>query len=421
MITIRFNGRLLLGFATLVALFCLGFIIYKSIDLSETSTNFQKKTLTDKDQDLNNADFAIQSSFEQAIHINFVQEFFNLDLFGAHSDDAVIIVVQLHDNAKHFKEFLKSLKEVKNIEKATFVLSIGYLSEELKEIISEIDFCRYMKIVFPFSKQNFPTSFPGEDPNDCPRDLPKNQAIINKCNNAECPDMYGHYREVKFVQMKHHWLWQFYTIFGGIRMFLTHKGPVVMLEENHYVLPDLLHCAEKAVKMRNDECPTCSFINLGNFEVAQNYASDGKMHVTGWTSKSCNMGLVLTRAMYEDLSSIWNRFCEFDDYNWAWSLQFALLDQLPQKAYSFQFKTTRVYRLGSCIGLKPNCALEEELRYIKSRLKDHPLFPELESVSREHAAPPSSPRANGGWGDIRDHALCKQYKEIVKSAAMLTS
>ena len=28
------------------------------------------------------------------------------------------------------------------------------------------------------------------------------------CNNAETPDMFGHYREAKFTMTKHHWWWK---------------------------------------------------------------------------------------------------------------------------------------------------------------------------------------------------------------------
>jgi len=29
-----------------------------------------------------------------------------------------------------------------------------------------------------------------------------------KCQNAETPDKYGHYREARFSQIKHHWFWK---------------------------------------------------------------------------------------------------------------------------------------------------------------------------------------------------------------------
>ena len=28
------------------------------------------------------------------------------------------------------------------------------------------------------------------------------------CNNAETPDMFGHYRQAKFTMIKHHWWWK---------------------------------------------------------------------------------------------------------------------------------------------------------------------------------------------------------------------
>ena len=33
-------------------------------------------------------------------------------------------------------------------------------------------------------------------------------ALKSKCNNAEHPDKYGHYREATFCQTKHHWFWK---------------------------------------------------------------------------------------------------------------------------------------------------------------------------------------------------------------------
>lgn len=34
------------------------------------------------------------------------------------------------------------------------------------------------------------------------------RAVKKACNNAKHPDLYGHYREAKFTQTKHHWWWK---------------------------------------------------------------------------------------------------------------------------------------------------------------------------------------------------------------------
>lgn len=35
--------------------------------------------------------------------------------------------------------------------------------------------------------------------------MKREQAAIVQCQNAKHPDLYGHYREAKFTQTKHHW------------------------------------------------------------------------------------------------------------------------------------------------------------------------------------------------------------------------
>lgn len=68
-----------------------------------------------------------------------------------------------------------------------------------------IYFKKFAQIYFPYSMQIYPDEFPGTDLNDCPRDLI--DTAIN-CSNKAYPDIYKHYREAKFVQIKHHWMWK---------------------------------------------------------------------------------------------------------------------------------------------------------------------------------------------------------------------
>ena len=32
--------------------------------------------------------------------------------------------------------------------------------------------------------------------------------MVKNCLNAKYPDKYGHYREAKYSQTKHHWFWK---------------------------------------------------------------------------------------------------------------------------------------------------------------------------------------------------------------------
>ena len=59
--------------------------------------------------------------------------------------------------------------------------------------------------------------FPGQDPNDCPRDF---EDIRKDCNNIKFKDTFGHYRESRFVQVKHHWFWKVKREFHFIKKII---------------------------------------------------------------------------------------------------------------------------------------------------------------------------------------------------------
>jgi len=361
----------------------------------------------------------VEDMRQNALTMNFAQTITNLDQFGEHSDGAPILVVQVHDRATFFAQLVNSLKNVKGIEQATLVISMDQFSKEVDEVISSIDFCRYLKIFFPFSKQLYPNSFPGEDPNDCPRDLSKHDAIQRRCNNAEYPDMYGHYREVKFVQIKHHWLWKLHMLFSGIRAF---KGStsVLLLEEDYYVAPDLLHCLAKAVELKDVKCSRCQTISLGNYKEHQDYSLQGNhVEIKAWTSSAHNIGMVVTRGFYNQIVDCTDKICEYDDYNWDWSLQ-AAASCIPGSLFTIAFNAARVFHIGTCgIHNHEDCHAAEAVKGVTAQLQNAQLFPETLHVALDSAAVAPQPRPNGGWGDARDHLLCKKYKTLCEKSAGL--
>lgn len=38
------------------------------------------------------------------------------------------------------------------------------------------------------------------------------------------PDLYGHYREAKFTQTKHHWIWKANRVFNELEVTRFHTG-----------------------------------------------------------------------------------------------------------------------------------------------------------------------------------------------------
>lgn len=49
-----------------------------------------------------------------------------------------------------------------------------------------------------------------------------------QCINANWPDLYGHYREAKFTQTKHHWWWKANRVFDQLRATKKFDGKVTM-------------------------------------------------------------------------------------------------------------------------------------------------------------------------------------------------
>lgn len=102
------------------------------------------------------------------------------------------------------------------------------------------------------------------------------RAIIRKCNNALFPDVYGHYREAKFTQTKHHWWWKLNRVFNQLDVTKNHTGLVVFLEEDHYVAEDFIYVLKLMERTCKESCKQCNIISLGTYLKTYNYYGNMK-------------------------------------------------------------------------------------------------------------------------------------------------
>uniref|UniRef100_A0A182FAE1 Alpha-1,6-mannosyl-glycoprotein 2-beta-N-acetylglucosaminyltransferase n=1 Tax=Anopheles albimanus TaxID=7167 RepID=A0A182FAE1_ANOAL len=274
-----------------------------------------------------------------------------------------------------------------------------------------------MQIFYPFSIQTHPNEFPGSDPDDCPRDIKKEhmvRALLRKCNNALHPDLYGHYREAKFTQTKHHWWWKANRVFDQLEVTKYHTGMVVFLEEDHYVAEDFLHILELMFRKSQELCPKCNILSLGTYLKTFNYYTyNKKVEVTPWVSSKHNMGMAFNRTTWYEVVRCARHFCEYDDYNWDWSLQHVSQQCLKEKLHVMVVKGPRVFHIGEC-GVhhkKSNCLSNEVISKVQQVLKvarsSQQLFPRSLSLTQTSVIKKTNLRkGNGGWGDQRDHMLC---------------
>ncbi|CAG5075628.1 6-mannosyl-glycoprotein 2-beta-N-acetylglucosaminyltransferase (Rattus norvegicus) [Cotesia congregata] len=206
--------------------------------------------------------------------LNSEQKIYNDDIFGPLGTDAPIIVIQVHSRLTYLRHLIVSLAQAKEIEDVLLIFSHDVWNPDINYLIQSVDFCRVMQIFYPYSIQTHPNTFPGEDPNDCPRNIDKKQAQALKCINAQHPDLYGHYREAKFTQTKHHWWWKANRVFDQLNVTRNHTGMVLFLEEDHYVAEDFLHVLKLMERTCKHSCERCNVLSLGTYLKTYNYYAD---------------------------------------------------------------------------------------------------------------------------------------------------
>eukprot|EP00048_Salpingoeca_helianthica_P020994 m.9786 g.9786 ORF g.9786 m.9786 type:complete len:476 (-) comp5473_c0_seq2:72-1499(-) len=347
---------------------------------------------------------------ETANLLNTQQTIYNSERFSLDFSNPalVVIVIMVHKRADYLEASLASLRGVPDISSALLVLSHDYVDEAMEKAVKTIDFCAYMRIFSPHSTQFHPHDFPGEDPKDCARDLSKEAAIQSKCNNALHPDTYGHYRESKFCAIKHHWWWKAAFVFDSIRVLANYQGPMLFLEEDYAVVPDVLSVLRQAAALVPNECPDCAFITLGTYDNAMGLGPDA-IALTSWQSVRHNMGMVFDRSTWRRLRGCARQFCTYDDYNWDWTLAHLQRSGCAGPMRAAVIGVARVHHLGVCgmhahaADCDPHKAFQEHLNAVH-QIEKH-MFPrQLRTVAvagEQHLGQP-----NGGWGDVRDHALC---------------
>jgi alpha-1,6-mannosyl-glycoprotein beta-1,2-N-acetylglucosaminyltransferase len=329
------------------------------------------------------------------------------------SNITAVIVVQVHDRSQYLSGLIHSLSNVKGISNTLLIFSHDVFDQEINNMIMKIKFCPVTQIFYPFSMQLSPDSFPGPDPKDCPRDISVKDAAKIKCHNYKHPDTYGHYREARYTQTKHHWFWKGNHLFNNMRLLQNFTGPVVFLEEDHFVAPDMVHFVKLMLDFREHNCKSC-LLTLGSYAKSISFAKNGdKVEIKKWFSSRHNMGLVFDKSSWSDLKSCAEKFCTYDDYNWDWSLQFVSQDCYKEPIRVVAASTARVFHLGECGVHHRDCSkdhvkVQQKIEDVLMKSKDY-LFPKSISLIKTPNRNTRMPKVNGGWSDKRDHILCLSF------------
>ncbi|XP_037541199.1 alpha-1,6-mannosyl-glycoprotein 2-beta-N-acetylglucosaminyltransferase [Nematolebias whitei] len=358
--------------------------------------------------------FSSQSELSQSVYrANHKQLVLNADKFPG--EPQLVLVVQVHNRPQYLQLLIRSLQRAAEVDGLLLIFSHDYFSEEINTMVQGITFCKVLQIYFPFSMQLYPKEFPGQDPRDCPRDASKDDARRTGCLNAEHPDSYGHYREARVTQTKHHWWWKLHFVWERVHAMQGYSGFTVFLEEDNYILPDFFSFYKSMREFRKDRCPDCDMLALGNHNELHDFSSmSNKVSTTGWMSTKHNIGMAMSREVYYKLMGCSDDFCTYDDYNWDWTLQHLSGTCISKPLKVLVAQGSRVLHTGDCgLHQKENCRPEWALKKVEDNLQKAKLglFPQGLVLSGSEPVEHKAHMKNGGWGDVRDHSLCKNYSK----------
>ncbi|VDD84892.1 unnamed protein product [Enterobius vermicularis] len=335
-----------------------------------------------------------------------------------------------------------------------------------------------MQIFYPYSIQWYRDCFPGPDSGNCilqgnESNLKAQIVLTDLTETCHCcclfillfssekvrrsgiQGQYGRHRDAKLAQIKHHWWWkvlkfykfsEFYKrhtmnyVFDNImKKFGLLNTPLLILEEDHYVSPDLLYMMDLITKQKQKHvwntiiaemtttkyCLQCQVIVLGHYREIERKPSQLGRHL--WYSSDHNIGMVFDRTAWSQVKNFFYSltalketfyclflqtlvFCEYDDYNWDWSLMRVNQECFRSKWETITVTLPRVMHIGDCGVHTQRCGTQNSSQEVIRMYYDilPELFPKTLVVAEKPAIlkEPSAP--NGGWSDIRDHQLCLQ-------------
>uniref|UniRef100_A0A0N5C5S0 Alpha-1,6-mannosyl-glycoprotein 2-beta-N-acetylglucosaminyltransferase n=1 Tax=Strongyloides papillosus TaxID=174720 RepID=A0A0N5C5S0_STREA len=321
-----------------------------------------------------------------------------------------VILVQVHDRLEYLQILINSLENVKGIENCLIIFSHDVYKAEIDRPIKNITFGRVLQIYFPFNLQLFPTIFPGLSEDDCPPSMAKTEAYRVNCSSRDQFDTYGHYRDPKLSQIKHHWWWKLNFAFEKIFKKLKITGKIILIEEDHYVMPDMIHVLDLVTKEKEKLCKSCNIVVLGSYKYNnRTYVENiNKINVMDWYSSMHNMGMVIDNNLWNNITKCSELFCTYDDYNWDWTLLQVSLNCMVSRMRTLLVTSPRILHIGDCGTHKHDCQSQKSLKIAKDLLEysKNKLFPNEMSIKEEIKKSPKASRPNGGWNDLRDRHLC---------------
>jgi len=333
-----------------------------------------------------------------------------LKMFGRRRGTLHLLLVQVHSRHSLLSHLLTSLQsslhEARyhgNTDNVMVVITHDMYTKELHSVVAEGSWTfNIVQLYFPCSVSLFNNTFPGTDPRDCP-----STAQSSDCQNSQYPDLNGHYRDVKYTQIKHHFWWKL----TAVRKVVP-NAVLTMLEEDNYLSPDFFHLLDMMHGVSQSNYSTCDmmFLTTGSESELDNNPSFTKALSQTWT-KISGYGFIMTPHLLNQLFTNYIAFCTMDDYNQDWTMFQLGGTVFTNPVTEVRLTQSRVFHTGACGFHYNNSDCEALLTSVKQYIavNDHHYFPNALEIETHNTGPVLYKPLDGEWSDPRDHTLCERF------------
>ena len=265
-----------------------------------------------------------------------------------------------------------------------------------KEIVNYVESIKsefnIVQLFHPYACADHPDTFPGEDP---------------KLNENYKGDTYGNKRESKITCCKHHFSWMINKVFN-IKETKSMDG-FLFLEEDYIVAPTIYENIQRGFTYIDSKGRREEFFGLA-LDPTDGFAFSPPAN-PGWVERKFVTGpMAIRRDVFAKIRDHAKEFCEFDDYNWDWSLEHLMAKQyVPFKVLAPSSLQTA--HIGLEGGMHKGAVTEQRRinRMNEILNKDGKLEPFHLDIGVPHTqriTPPKNEKGFGGWGHPADQDHC---------------
>jgi hypothetical protein len=312
------------------------------------------------------------------------------------STPIVPIVIMAFKRVDYMKECMESIRN-SDLDKKRVPIVIsqdGDVPEMTEYLESLKDEFIIRRIIHPFSCY--------EHPNEFPRD---SAGLLNKDYKG---DAYKHPRDGKVTCCKHHFTWMLKTVYADLK-FEMPVSNFLFMEEDYIVAPNFYESIVQGLNFLETAEPPNGEAGMfglvldptdGNAKPGRSYSTAG-FYMTTFTTNP----MVLSGTTISNIIKNGKEYCEFDDYNWDWTLvNLQARGKLPRLCLTTS--NQMVKHVGTDGGMHKIDAKKLKRLNRVQLIKDfHPKVLHAQSGS----LPKRSPRKGfGGWGHPADHEHCKK-------------